>query len=166
VAAPRAAATGAGQQQLTDANILAMLDEADRADSATGAMARAKAANPQVKDYGRMMTRDHHESHVKGMKLAKSLKITPQASTDNPISTTVQKDAATLEATPKGQEFDRVYMEQQVAMHQQVIEFSNQAKQTTKNEQIRAFIDENAPVLQRHLQRAQEMQQSLGRMPT
>jgi putative membrane protein len=166
VAAPRAAATGAGQQQLTDANILAMLDEADRADSATGAMARAKAANPQVKDYGRMMTRDHHTSRVKGQKLAKSLKLTPQAPSDNPIATAVKQDAAKLQSTPKGEQFDRTYIEQQVAMHQQVIEFAKQAQQTTKNEQIRKHIEETSPVLQRHLQRAQEIQQSLGRMPT
>ena len=166
MAAPWAAAVGAGQQQLTDANILAMLDEADRADSAAGATAMQKAASPQVKDFGRMMTRDHHQSRAKGQQLAKSLKITPQASSENPISTTTKKGEATLKSTPKGEQFDRVYIDQQVAMHQQVIDFAKQAATTTKNEQIRQHIEENSPVLQRHLQRAQEIQQSLGRMPT
>jgi len=166
VAAPAAATAGAAQQQLTDANILAMLDQADMADSASGAVAMQKASNAQVKDYGRMMTRDHHQSRAKGQKLAKDLKITPQAPSDNPIAVTAKQDAAKLQSTASGDQFDRTYIEQQVAMHQQVIELAKQAQQTTKNEQLRQHIQENSPVLQRHLQRAQEIQQSLGRMPT
>jgi len=166
VAAPAAATAGAAQQQLTDANIMAMLDQADMADSAGGAVAMQKAGNPQVKDYARMMTRDHHESRVKGQKLAKELKITPQAASDNPIATSAKQDAAKLQGAAKGDQFDRTYIEQEVAMHQQVIDFAKQAQQATKNEKLRQHIQETSPVLQRHLQRAQEIQQSLGRMPT
>jgi len=165
-AAPWAAATGAGRQQkLSDATILATLDRADMADSAAGAVAMQKAANPQVKDYGRMMTRDHHQSHVKVMQLAKSLNITSKASKDDPISKTVTRDSTTLVSTPAGEQFDRTYIEQQVAMHKQVMEFAKQAEQSTTNPQIKQHIQETSPVLQRHLQRAEEIQQSLGRMP-
>ncbi|HEX5818071.1 MAG TPA: DUF4142 domain-containing protein [Gemmatimonadales bacterium] len=165
-AAQWAAATGAEGQQLSDATILAVLDRADMADSASGAVAMKKAASPQVKDYGRMMTRDHHQSHVKVMKLAKSLNIAPQTPKDHPISVAATRDSTTLASTPTGEQFDRTYIDQQVAMHQQVIEFAKQAEQSTKNEQIKQHIQESSPVLQRHLQRAQELQQSLGRMPT
>jgi putative membrane protein len=166
VAAPRAAATGAGQQQkLSDATILATLDRADMADSAAGAVAMQKAANPQVKDYGRMMTRDHHQSHVKVMQLAKALNISSKASNDDPISKTVTRDSTTLVSTPAGEQFDRTYIEQQIAMHKQVMEFAKQAEQSTTNAQIKQHIQETSPVLQRHLQRAEEIQQSLGRMP-
>jgi putative membrane protein len=166
VAAPWAAATGAAQQQLTDATILAVLDRADMADSAAGAVAMEKAADPQVKDFGRMMTRDHHESHVKVMKIAKSLNVTPQGAKDHPLNAAVARDSTTLAATPKGEQFDRTYIEQQVAMHKQVLEFAKQAEQSTKNEQIKQHIQQSSPVVQRHLQRAQELQQTLGRMPT
>jgi putative membrane protein len=166
VAAPWAAATGAGRQQkLSDATILATLDRADMADSAAGAVAMQKAANPQVKDYGRMMTRDHHQSHVKVMQLAKSLNISAKASNEDPISKTVTRDSTTLVSTPAGEQFDRTYIEQQIAMHKQVMEFAKQAEQSTANAQIKQHIQETSPVLQRHLQRAEEIQQSLGRMP-
>jgi len=166
VAAPWAAATGAGRQQkLSDATILATLDRADMADSAAGAVAMQKAANPQVKDYGRMMTRDHHQSHVKVMQLAKSLNISAKASNEDPISKTVTRDSTTLVSTPAGEQFDRTYIEQQIAMHKQVMEFAKQAEQSTTNAQIKQHIQETSPVLQRHLQRAEEIQQSLGRMP-
>jgi putative membrane protein len=166
VAAPWAAATGAGRQQkLSDATILATLDRADMADSAAGAVAMQKAANPQVKDYGRMMTRDHHQSHVKVMQLAKSLNISAKPSNDDPISKTVTRDSTTLVSTPAGEQFDRTYIEQQIAMHKQVMEFAKQAEQSTTNVQIKQHIQETSPVLQRHLQRAEEIQQSLGRMP-
>ena len=166
MAAPWAAATGAGRQQkLSDATILATLDRADMADSAAGAVAMQKAANPQVKDYGRMMTRDHHQSHVKVMQLAKSLNISAKASNDDPIGKTVTRDSTTLVSTPAGEQFDRTYIEQQIAMHKQVMEFAKQAEQSTTNAQIKQHIQETSPVLQRHLQRAEEIQQSLGRMP-
>jgi putative membrane protein len=163
VAAPRAAT---GQQQLTDATILAVLDRADMADSASGAVAMKKGASPQVKDFGRMMTRDHHQSHTQVMKLAKSLNVTLAPPKDHPISVAATRDSTTLASTPAGEQFDRTYIDQQVAMHEQVIEFAKQAEQSTKNEQIKRHIEESSPVLQRHLQRAQELQQSLGRMPT
>lgn len=166
MAAPWAAATGAGRQQkLSDATILATLDRADMADSAAGAVAMQKAANPQVKDYGRMMTRDHHQSHVKVMQLAKSLNISAKPSNDDPISKTVTRDSTTLVSTPAGEQFDRTYIEQQIAMHKQVMAFAKQAEQSTTNAQIKQHIQETSPVLQRHLQRAEEIQQSLGRMP-
>lgn len=165
VAAQGAAATGAGKL-LTDATILSVLDRADMADSASGAVATTKGANPQVKDYGRMMMRDHHQSHAKAMKLAKSLNIATKDPKDHPISAAATRDSTTLASTPAGEQFDRTYIDQQVAMHQQVIEFAKQAEQSTKNAQIKQHIQENSPVLQRHLQRAQELQLSLGHMPT
>ena len=44
----------------TDANIVALLDEANMADSAAGAVAATKGTSSAVRDFGKMMMRDHH----------------------------------------------------------------------------------------------------------
>src|SRR5215207_8142854 len=46
--------TGAGSA-MTDPNIMALLDEANKADSSSGAMAATKGTSPDVKAYGKLM---------------------------------------------------------------------------------------------------------------
>src|SRR5919112_3153 len=46
--------------QLSDANIMALLDEANMADSASGAYTVTKATNPDVKAFARLMMAEHH----------------------------------------------------------------------------------------------------------
>src|SRR5205085_3356661 len=61
----------------TDANIVALLDEANKADSSAGKFALGKAADPGVKAFAKLMMGEHHALRVQGEALAKKLKITP-----------------------------------------------------------------------------------------
>src|SRR4051794_38469393 len=54
---------------MTDANILALLDEANANDSAGGSIAMQKGTNAQVKAFGRDMARDHHKLRKDGQDL-------------------------------------------------------------------------------------------------
>src|SRR5437762_1959567 len=45
---------------LNDANIVALLDEVNAADSAWGTIPSTKGTNASVKEFGRDMMRDHH----------------------------------------------------------------------------------------------------------
>ena len=49
---------------LTDTNIVALLDEANKADSAAGALAVKKATNADVKAFARLMMSEHHALRV------------------------------------------------------------------------------------------------------
>ena len=44
----------------TDANIVALLDEANKADSSAGKFALGKAADPGVKAFAKLMMGEHH----------------------------------------------------------------------------------------------------------
>src|SRR6195256_917492 len=57
-----ASATGAW----TDANIFALLDEANAADSTAGAVAATKGTAAAVRSFGKDMMRDHHKLRVDG----------------------------------------------------------------------------------------------------
>ncbi len=51
----------AGPGALTDANIVYILDAANKVDSAGGSIAATKGTNSEVREYGQMMARDHHQ---------------------------------------------------------------------------------------------------------
>src|SRR5918994_6979207 len=59
-----AGATTAGD--LTDANIVALLDHANVADSSAGSVASTKATNQQVKQFARLMMAEHHALRKEG----------------------------------------------------------------------------------------------------
>ncbi len=61
-----AMAEGGSDAAFTDANIVALLDEANKADSAAGAAARPKATDKAVKDFAALMMSEHHALRLQG----------------------------------------------------------------------------------------------------
>jgi len=155
------ATTGAGAA-LTDANIVALLDEANKADSSAGAVASKKATNPAVKDFARLMMTEHHTLRKQGQDLAKKLGVTPAPPATNPLQPLVEAETAALESTPKGAEFDRVYIEQEIAAHKAVLDLAENAGSQAQNEQLKALIDQAKPVIEKHLEQAEKIQGELG----
>ena len=64
---------------LSDANIVYILDGANHLDSMAGSVAATKGTAADVRDYGKMMMRDHHVLRASGDSLAKKLGVTPAA---------------------------------------------------------------------------------------
>jgi putative membrane protein len=156
---PAPAATAA----LTDANIVALLDEANQADSAAGALARTKATDPDVKAFAQLMITEHHMLRTKGQELAKKLKITPTPPADDPVQAASKAEMDALRSAPKGPEFDRAYIDQEVAIHKAVIDLAEQAHGATQNAELKALIETAKPYLERHLERAESLQKKLGK---
>ena len=156
-----AGATGAGQ--LSDANIVALLDEANMADSASGAYAVGKATNPDVKAFAKLMMGEHHALRAQGQKLAKQLNVTPEMPADDPLKPAAASEMAALKAAPKGAQFDRTYIEQEIGIHQAVLDLAGKAHDAAENEQLKKLIEQAKPVIEKHLDRAQEIQKKLGR---
>lgn len=163
-ASPSTTATAAAAPKtgLTDSNIVALLDEANKADSAAGAVAVKKATNPEVKAFARLMMSEHHALRVEGQKLAKELGVTPKLPERNQLAGYVQNEANALKKTPKGAEFDRTYIDHEVSVHQAVLDFANQAKVITQTPQLRDLIEKAVPIIRKHLDQATEIQKKLG----
>jgi putative membrane protein len=157
-----AAGTAAATPALTDPNIVALLDAANEADSAAGAFASKRATNADVKAFARLMMGEHHALRLQGQQLAKSLKITPQPPANDPVKAAAQSEMNTLQAAPKGAQFDRTYIEQEITMHRMVLDLANQAHAATQQAELKALIEKARPVIEKHLARAQEIQQKLG----
>ena len=148
---------------LTDANIVALLDEANMADSASGAYALTKATNPEVKAFAKLMIGEHHALRQQGQQLAKRLNVTPAPPANDPLKPAVESEMAALRAAPKGAQFDRTYIEQEVTMHKAVLDLAEKAHGAAKNEELKGLIEQAKPVIEKHLERAEEIQKKLGK---
>ena len=164
VAKANAAATPtpAPPPPLTDANIVAILDGANVADSAAGHIAATKATHADVKEFARMMMRDHHALRKAGEDLAKKLNLTPMAPAGDTSQTAAQHWQDNLTSTPKGEAWDKAYIDHEVAYHQAVLQTAQTALGAAQDSSLKALITKAAPNIQGHLTKAQSIQTKLN----
>ena len=146
---------------LTDSNIVALLDEANKADSAAGALALKKATNADVKAFAKLMMAEHHALRVAGEELAKQLGLTPKLPERDPLAGYTRNEMVALQKTAKGAEFDQTYIDHEVSIHQAVLDLANQARVTTQTAELRDLIQKAIPVITKHLAQAQAIQKQL-----
>jgi len=145
----------------TDANIVALLDEANAADSSAGAVAATKGTAAAVRAFGKQMMRDHHQLRAQGEALAKKLSVTPAAPSDDPVAPAAQKEMVTLNSTAKGKDFDRAYIDAEVDAHKAVLDLATKAAGITQTAELKSLIQKAAPVIQGHLDKAEAIQKTL-----
>ena len=145
----------------TDANIFALLDEANMADSAAGSIAATKGTSSEVREFARLMMRDHHQLRAQGAALAKKLKVTPAAPSDDPVVPMAQDETNTLNTTAKGKDFDKAYIDAEVNAHKAVLDLATKGAAQTQNTELKNLIQKAAPVIQGHLTKAEAIQKSL-----
>jgi putative membrane protein len=145
----------------SDANIFAILDEANMADSSSGSIAVTKGTNSAVRGFGRRMMRDHHQLRAQGATLAKKLNVTPAPPSDDPLASDVQKFTETLNTTAKGKDFDKAYIDGEVDVHKKVLDIATKAAAQTQNTQLKNLIQKAAPLIQMHLDNAESIQKTL-----
>jgi putative membrane protein len=157
--APAAAPAGG----LTDPNIVALLDEANAADSAAGAYALTKATDPGVKAFAKLMMGEHHALRAAGQQLAQRLNLTPEPPAEDPLKPAAESEMTVLRAAPKGPQFDRTYIEQEIGIHKAVLDVAEKGHDAAQNEDLKKLIEQAKPVIQKHLDRAEEIQKKLGK---
>ncbi|HWN18021.1 MAG TPA: DUF4142 domain-containing protein [Gemmatimonadales bacterium] len=157
------AASPAAAGSLSDANIVALLDEANAADSSAGAYAVGKATDPEVKAFAKLMIGEHHALRLQGQQLAQRLNVTPEAPADDPLKPAAASEMAALKAAPKGAQFDRTYIDQEVAAHKLVLDVAEKGHAAAQNEELKKLIEQAKPVIEKHLDRAEEIQKKLSK---
>jgi len=160
MASDTAAPAAAPKSGLSDANIVALLDAANKADSAGGALAAKKATKPEVKNFAKLMMSEHHALRKAGQDLAKQLGVEPKPPEKDPLAPYVASEMKALQ-TAKGAEFDRTYIDNEVTIHQAVLDLANQARVTTQTPQLRDLIEKAIPVIRKHLDQATALQKQL-----
>lgn len=151
-----------GAPTLTDANIVAILDGANMADSSMGALAERRTKNTDVKTFARMMMGEHHALRAAGRDLAAKLGVTPQLPAGDESAAQHQAAVKRLQAAADA-DFDRLYLAHEVEYHEAVLSTATAARAATKDPELQALLDTAAPVVQKHLDEARRLQTKLGR---
>jgi putative membrane protein len=121
-----------------------------------GTLARQKAVNSKVKDFGAMMVTDHSKANDEMKALAKSKGITlPTA-----IDTKEQKVKDDLSAK-SGADFDKAYVSNMIDDHKEDIKEFEDASKNCKDADLKAFAVKTLPVLKMHLDAIQKIHDSM-----
>ena len=158
---PATGATTAAAPALTDPNIVYILDQANAADSARGRLASTKGTNAEVRRYGQLMMGEHHGLRAAGQDLARKLSVTPQPPAGDQSEAQARQELDTLNALAKGSAWDKAYIDFEVNYHQAVLETATKALGAAQNAELKSLIQQAAPVIQRHLDLAKQIQAKL-----
>jgi predicted outer membrane protein len=70
---------------------------------------------------------------------------------------------AALKGTPKGVAFDRTYIEQEIGIHKAVLDVAQKGHDAAQNPELKRLIEQAKPVIEKHLNRAEEIRKKLGK---
>ena len=148
----------------TDAQIAMIVVVADTVDVDYGKLAVKKTSNQAVKEFAETMIRDHTAVNDKAIALAKKLGVTPEASD---TSKSLKSDGDKMMAKLKGMhgaEFDKAYVDNEVAYHTSVIGALNTVLlPNAKNAELKALLESGKPIFESHLEHAKTLQKSLNK---
>lgn len=164
VAGALALAAPATAQTITDAQIAAIVVTANQVDVDAGTLAAARASNADVRKFAQLMVTDHTGVNKAAIDLATRLEVTPEPSdTSRAIKAGGDRNLAKLK-TLKGAEFDRAYVDHEVAYHQQVLDALDKVLiPGASNAELKTLLVKVRPAFVAHLEHAKQVQASLPR---
>jgi putative membrane protein len=114
-----------------------------------GKLAQEKAVNPRIKNFGHMMEADHSDANNKLKDLAISRHISLPMDTGKEMQDKINE----LKMKP-GKAFDKVYMDMMLDDHKKVIKAFEKAGKELNDTEIKGFVINTLPALQKHLDSA------------
>jgi len=122
-----------------------------------GRLASQKASRSEVKEFGQMMVDDHTKANNQLMKIAQDKGLAaPHAL--KPQDKTTEDHLAKL----SGQAFDRAYVQHMVKDHQKDVALFRKQSTVASDSDVKQFASSTLPTLEKHLKRAQELEQIVG----
>jgi putative membrane protein len=125
-----------------------------------GKLAQEKGQAAGVKEFGAMMVKDHTASSTEMKPLAQAANVTLPTAADERRKGLIDNLRAA-----SGADFDRAYMDQQVAAHEEALRLLNGYAQDGENAGLKAFAAKTAPIVQGHLDKARGLQTAAAQAP-
>lgn len=147
-----------------DQEIAEIMKTANEGEIDAAKLAEKHASNPEVKDYAKKMVDEHKANEKEGKDAFKKGDISPK---NNDIAKAMKKDTkakikALKEHKKNTAEFDKAYIDSQVAMHQQLLnDLDSNLIPNAKNEDLKAYLTKTREHVQEHLTKAQQIQSSI-----
>jgi putative membrane protein len=164
VAALAIPAANASAQAVTDPQIAAIVVTANQVDIDAGKLAAAQGTNPEVKKFGEQMVADHTGVNKSATELVTKLKVTPEENaTSKALKAGGEKNVANLKSL-KGAAFDKAYIDNEVAYHQQVLDAVDKTLiPSASNADLKALLVKVRPAFVAHLEHAKHIQGTLAK---
>ena len=148
--------------KLSDPEVASVAVTANQIDIDYAAIALKKSTNTEVRNFAQTMTNDHKAVIAQAVALATKLNVTPQTNElTKQLLTGAEKTKTELNGK-KGKDFDKAYVENEVAYHKAVIN----AVETvlipeTENAELRSLLQNVLPALRTHLSHAEMLQKMI-----
>ena len=124
-----------------------------------GEMAADRAASEDVQAFGDQMVEDHSKANDQLEQIAEAKGI----DLPDEMSVEAKEMQESLDALSEG-EFDRAYMQHMVEDHEKAVELFQTQAESGQDPELKQFAEQTLPVLQQHLERAQQINTSLTEM--
>ncbi len=121
-----------------------------------GSLASQKSSNAQIKEFAAMMVADHSKANdeLVGIVKSKSIILPASVSTD-------EQDIKNSLSKKTGADFDKAYVNDMVDDHKKDIKLFEDAQKNVKDADLKAYATKTLPVLQKHLDAIQKIQDSM-----
>ena len=144
---------------LSDPQIATVALTAHQIDIERGKLAQKKATTSEVKQFADQMVTDHTQGQKDVLALAKKLKIKPKESEITKALKSEAADKMLLLKKLSGADFEKTYIDAEVAYHEGVLAAIDQALLPgAKNEELKAALTNTRPTIDAHLQHAKNVQ--------
>jgi putative membrane protein len=156
--------TTAGKEKLAESDLqtMAMVHHVNQMEIDMGKVAQTRGSTQGVKDYGKMLVKDHQAADKDLMALAKKNHATIPAfkPTDEADKKEMQdeKQMAAHVKTLKGAEFDKEFLTMMVEGHEKVLAKLDTAMGTVQNPDLQTYLKDLKPALQKHADQARDLQ--------
>ncbi|GIJ31698.1 DUF4142 domain-containing protein [Micromonospora sediminimaris] len=155
--APAAAAQAAAQPSEQDSQYLQAVHQVNLYEIAAGELAQEKGQNQQVKELGQQFVTDHTELDQSVQDLAGQLNVELPSE-----PTTDQQDGLDQLNNASGEEFDRLWVTQELAGHVQAIQATQTEISQGTEPQVVQLAQTALPVLQAHYDALVMLAEELG----
>jgi putative membrane protein len=144
-------------QSADDSKFLQEAIRGNAAEVKMGELAKERAQNKAVRDYGQMLIDDHSKANEKAMGIARQMNVT---AANEPSAKQKQEHDAMAKLT--GSEFDTTFMSHMVQDHQEdIAKYTTQA-QSGDSSKATSYAKDALPTLREHLSKAQSIESKLS----
>ena len=163
IAVAGVASAAASKGGPSDPQIAAIVVTANQVDIDAGKLAVSTSHSAPVRDFAQLMITDHSGVNGAATQLVQKLHVTPEP---NDTSKSLQKggddNLAALRAL-QGADFDRAYVDHEVAYHQAVIDAVDKVLiPNAHNAELKALLVKVRPAFVAHLEHAKKLRGTLG----
>jgi len=137
----------------TDQEFIDMVAQTDMLEAHLGQMAQDQASSQKVKDYAQMLVSDHTADYKQIGAVAAKI----GATAPNGLGAAENHMIAPF-AKLKGAAFDKHFIHEMIAGHTKAIAAYKREDAKTQNADLKAYIAQALPVLEKHLKDAQDLE--------